>query len=74
MLPGLAGSIFQCHMYTAAQTADKLQNRFRFRLQSGFHNQLAGRIQNRRGDRRLVHIQPNNLASFIRVLLSVGPR
>jgi hypothetical protein len=46
---------------TAAQAANKLENRFGFRFEDSFHHQLAGSIQNGRGDRCLVNIQPNIL-------------
>ena len=59
--PRRAGSFFQGHVQTAAQTVNKLQNRFRFRFQDRFHHQLASGIQNRRRDRCLVNIQPNIL-------------
>jgi hypothetical protein len=59
--PGRAGSFFKGHVQTAPQATNKLENRFRFRLQDGLHQQLASGIQNGHGDRCLMNIQPNIL-------------
>jgi hypothetical protein len=56
---------------TAAQATNKLKNRLGFRFENAFHHQISARISNRHGDRCLMHIHPNYLASFMRVLLVV---
>jgi len=70
--PGGAGSFFQGHLQTTAHSVEKLQNRCRFGFEDGFHHQLASRVQHGRRDRCLMNIEPNILASFMRVLLPVG--
>jgi len=44
--PGGAGFFFKGHVQTAPQATNKLENGLRFRFQDGFHDQLAGGIQN----------------------------
>jgi hypothetical protein len=61
MQPGGASSFFTGHVQTAAQAADKLQNRFGFHFEDSFHHQIAGSIPNGRRDRCLMNIQPNIL-------------
>jgi hypothetical protein len=59
-------------MQAAAQTVDKLQKGCRFRFENALHHQLAGGIQNCRGNRYLMNIQANILGVIHDGLLSVG--
>jgi hypothetical protein len=49
------------NVFNATQTVNELQNGFRFRFEDSLQDQLPVRIPNRRGDRCLMHIQPNIL-------------
>ena len=60
--PRCAGAFFAGHVQASAQSVNKLQNRCCFRLEDGFHQNLAGRIKNHRRDRCLMDIQPNILS------------
>jgi hypothetical protein len=59
--PGRAGPFFQAHLHASSQSLNELQDGRRFRLQDALHQQMPTRIQNRCGDRCLVHIQTNIL-------------
>jgi hypothetical protein len=61
MQPGRAGSFCEGYMQTATQTVNQLQNCFRFGFDHRLHDPLAVCIQNGRGDRCLVNIEPNIL-------------
>jgi hypothetical protein len=56
--PGGGSSFYQGHVQTAAQAANKLQNRFGFGFEDSFHHPLAG-ILNGRRERCWMNIQPN---------------
>ena len=70
--PGGTGSFFKGDVQVSAQPLDELQNGCRFRFDDGFHQQLAGGIQDRDRDRCLVNVQANILVSIHGALLLVS--
>src|SRR5206468_1994204 len=55
------GPFLEGHPHRSPQSRKELKNRRRFRLQDGFHYQLATRIHHCDRDRCLMNIQPNIL-------------
>ena len=62
--PGGRGSFLEGDVQLSAQPAEKLQNQGGVGLDHAFHDDLAGRIQDRDRDAFLVHIQADILRAI----------